>query len=86
MSSMFPEEDGGAIYVLQDLRKAIKSLSKEFSGRKTPFDLSVLRWCIGSLLKSDLLSEEQKSILEEFLANNVVLAEIDVLNMRFVDL
>lgn len=86
MSSMFPEEGEEAIYGLQDLRKAIKSFSKEFSGRKTPFDLSVPRWCIGSLLKSDLLSEEQKSTLEEFLANDVVPAKIDVLRIRFADL
>lgn len=41
--------------------------------------------CIGSLLKNDLLGDEQKSIQEEFLANNVVLAEVG-LNMRFADL
>jgi hypothetical protein len=43
--------------------------------------------CIGSQLKNDLLGDEQKSIQEEFLANNVVLVDVaDVLNMRFADL
>lgn len=87
ISSHFPEEDEEVICVFQDLREAIKRFSKEFSGRKTPFDLSVLRWSIGSLMKNDLLRDEQESIQEEFLANEVVPPEIaDVLNMLFADL
>jgi hypothetical protein len=84
---MFPEDDDEASRALRELRETIKSFSNDFCGNKTPFDLTVLRWCIGSLLKNDLLRDEQKSILEEFLTNDVALTEIaDVLNMRFKDL
>jgi hypothetical protein len=87
MSSMFPEDDDEASRALRELRETVKSFGNDFCGRKTPFDLTVLRWCIGSLLKNDLLRDEQKSILEEFLTNDVALTEIaDVLNMRFKDL
>jgi hypothetical protein len=87
MSSMFPEDDDEASRALRVLRETVKSFSNDFCGRKTPFDLNVLRWCVRSLLKNDLLRDEQKSILEEFLTNDVALTEIaDVLNMRFKDL
>jgi hypothetical protein len=87
MSSMFPEDDDEASRALRELRETVKNFSNDFYGKKTPFDLTVLRWCIGSLLKNDLLRDEQKSILEEFLTNDVALTEIaDVLNMRFEDL
>jgi hypothetical protein len=87
MNSLFPEDDDDASRALRELRETIKSFSNGFCGKKTPFDLTVLRWCIGSLLRNDLLRDEQKSILEEFLTNEVALTEIaDVLNMRFKDL
>src|SRR5271170_2871321 len=87
MSSMFPEDDDEASYALRELRETVKSFSNDFCGKKTPFDLTVLRWCIGSLLKNDLLRDEQKSILEEFLPNDVALTEIGaVFTMRLKDL
>lgn len=53
----------------------------------TPFDHTVLRRCVNGLLHSDLLSEQKKITLHDFLQDEVVLSEIaDVLNMRFVDL
>jgi hypothetical protein len=87
MSSMFPEDDDEASRALRELRETVEFFGNDFCGKKTPFDLTALRWCIGSLLKNDLLRDEQKSILEEFLTNDVALTEIaDVLNMRFKDL
>ena len=87
MGSLFPEDDDEASRALRELRGAMKSFSEVYLGRKTAFDLYALRWCIRSLLTNDLLNDEQKNILEEFLTNDVVLTEIaDVLNMRFKDL
>ncbi|KUJ19747.1 uncharacterized protein LY89DRAFT_640958 [Mollisia scopiformis] len=51
------------------------------------FDDKVLRWIINGLLRSDLLTDEKKSLLKDFLNNKVVLTELaDVLNMRISSL
>lgn len=52
-----------------------------------PFDQRSIRWCIEGLLKNDLLSEDKKVILQDFLQDEVALGEIcDVLNMKYKDL
>ena len=50
-------------------------------------DMQSLKWCIKALLKNQLLSEDKKASLNDFLKDDAVLGEIkDVLNMRFRDL
>ena len=49
----------------------------------THFDDFTLKWVIQGLLRSDLVTDEKRKVLEDFLNNKVVLAEIaDILNMR----
>ncbi len=46
-----------------------------------------MEWCIKNLLRNDLLNDQQKAILKDFLTNEVAVGEIaDVLNLRFGDL
>lgn len=69
------------------LRERHKTFGDSFAATTKPFDLDVLRWCIKGLLQSDLLSDQKKNTLGDFLHDEVVLIEIgDVLNMRFADL
>lgn len=47
----------------------------------------VSRWCVKALLKNQLLNDEKKASLNDFLKDEAVLSEIrDVLNMRIRDL
>lgn len=80
-------KDEKAFKALQDFRKQVKSRGDLLMSAKSPFDDTSLRWCIQGLLKNELLTEQKKTLLEEFLRNEVVLAEIaDVLNMRYANL
>ncbi|KAJ0312324.1 hypothetical protein COL5a_002004 [Colletotrichum fioriniae] len=71
---------------LEDVRQQITQASEDFLKRRNPFNTTMLKMCIASLLQQDLLSDEKQAILREFESNDVVLREIaDVLNTRFVD-
>ncbi|KAI0970046.1 hypothetical protein F4678DRAFT_145905 [Xylaria arbuscula] len=51
------------------------------------FDSATLTWVINGLLASDLLSDERREVLRDFLGNATILAEVaDVLNMRLAAL
>lgn len=51
--------------------------------RQVHFDEDSLTWVIKGLLRSDLLNDQKRKVLKDFLNNKVVLAEVaDVLNMR----
>ncbi|CZR59341.1 uncharacterized protein PAC_09233 [Phialocephala subalpina] len=51
------------------------------------FDEKSLTWVIHGLLRSDLLTDEKRKLLKDFLNNKVVLTELaDVLNMRISSL
>jgi hypothetical protein len=51
------------------------------------FDDTSLRWVIEGLLRSDLVTDEKRKVLQDFLNNKVVLGEVaDVLNMRMSSL
>lgn len=72
---------------LSRIQDATRSFGKAFVVNPAPFDHTSLRQCINGLLQSDLLSEQKKNTLHDFLQDEVVLTEIaDVLNMRFADL
>jgi len=52
-----------------------------------PFDEQTLIWSLKALLSNDLLRDDKKAILEEFLKDEVARGEIcDVLNMQYSDL
>ncbi|KAE8446090.1 hypothetical protein EG329_012598 [Mollisiaceae sp. DMI_Dod_QoI] len=54
---------------------------------KAVFNQHTIRWCLNGLLANDLLRDDKKAILQEFLQDEVARAEIcDVLNMKFADL
>lgn len=85
LSGLFPGDDGTK--ALRLLRERHRNFGDTFAARPKPFDHDVLSWCIKGLLQSDLLSDQKKNTLGDFLQDEVVLTEIgDVLNMRFADL
>lgn len=85
LDGLFQSE--GAAKALRNLRGEVKGIGDYLMASSKPFDHYVLKWCIKGLLKNDLLTEHKKTLLEEFLQNEVVLTEIaDVLNMRFAGL
>lgn len=85
LNGLFSGDEGTK--TLRLLRESQKLFGDNFAARTKPFDHDVLNWCIKGLLQSDLLSDQKKNTLEDFLHDEVVLTEIgDVLNMRFADL
>lgn len=70
--------------------KALKRLRNEMQDRRVdgaPFDEQTLIWSLKALLSNDLLRDDKKAILEEFLKDEVARGEIcDVLNMQYSDL
>ena len=77
----------------KQLPKALKTLRErvqEFARTLTVpggFTTHSLRWVINGLLASDLLTDEKRDVLRDFLSNTVILTEIaDMLNMRMVAL
>ena len=85
LGGLFVGEEGQK--ALTKLRKRMRKFGDRMAANERPFDQTSLKWCIKGLLKSDLLSDVNKTTLEAFLKDDVVLAEIaDVLTMRFVDL
>lgn len=85
LNGLFPDKDSKK--ALDYVRNATKDFGKTFLVNSAPFDHTTLRRCINGLLHSDLLSEQKKNTLHDFLQDEVVLTEIaDVLNMRFADL
>ena len=79
-------EGDEAAEALQTLRESIGTSLGNLVRNKTPFDETVVDWCVNGLLAEDLLSDEKQTVLRDILENKVVLREIvDVLNMRFAD-
>ncbi|KAI8941316.1 hypothetical protein NX059_012541 [Plenodomus lindquistii] len=73
-------KDGAA--AIRDLRKKVEEFE---SSLNTPsqFTIHNLRTTISGLENSDLLSNEKREALKDFLSNDVILAEIaDILNVR----
>lgn len=70
---------------LEVVRKRIAEFGEEFLHSK--FTVEDLEWTIKSLLSKDLLSNQKRSTLKEFMLNKVVLKEVaDVLNMHLSSL
>ncbi len=77
----------------KDLRDALVALRKrvecfEFQLMMPgQFSADTLKWVINGLQASDLLSDEKRAVLKDFLNNGVILSEVaDVLNMRMAAL
>lgn len=67
---------------LNDLRNKVENFEASLMS-SSQFNVYTLRWVVKSLQNSDLLSNEKREVLGDFLSNDVILAEIaDVLNMR----
>ncbi|KAL2136927.1 hypothetical protein VTI74DRAFT_88 [Chaetomium olivicolor] len=90
------ETDGKAIkayltdvFSSKEARQALEKLRESFEAfqkmwkKEIHFDEDTLETVIRGMLRSDILTEEKRTILRDFLGNRVVLSEIsDVLNMR----
>lgn len=77
----------------RDLQKALKTLRDKVSrfelalAQPALFTKASLHWTIKSLQGSDLLNDEKRAILKDFLSNDIILTEVaDVLNMRLMAL
>lgn len=67
---------------LDDLRRKVAAFESGLSSSQQ-FNVYSLKWVIQGLQSSDLLSNEKREVLKDFLGNNIILGEIaDVLNMR----
>ena len=72
---------------LKILRRDVSNNGKLMLEDSCRLDEQTLRWTIKALLKNDLLNDEKKASMNDFLKDEAVLAEIqDVLNMRYRDL
>jgi predicted DNA-binding protein YlxM (UPF0122 family) len=82
LERLFIAEKKSVASSLKNLRSKIKAFEGDLK-HPEQFNTSSLRWVIKSLQNSDLLSNEKREVLRDFLSNDVILIEIaDVLNMR----
>jgi hypothetical protein len=71
---------------VEKLREKVEKFENELAG-SAQFNSVTLRRAIGGLQSSDLLDNEKREVLKDFLGNDIILAEIaDVLNMRMTGL
>jgi hypothetical protein len=71
---------------LETIRSSLKEYQKQWKLERH-FNETTLETCIKGMLRSDILTEEKRTTLRDFLSNKVVLSEIaDVLNMRMSDM
>ncbi|KAH8590270.1 hypothetical protein B0O99DRAFT_599138 [Bisporella sp. PMI_857] len=84
LNALFEGEKGSK--ALERLRNGVKLMSN-LHDKVSPFDEKTLVWSLKGLLNNDLLKDEKKAILEEFLKDDVARGEIcDVLNMQHADI
>lgn len=80
------QDDKDRWEAIQSLRKAVRSFEVDLS-RPDQLDHFSLGWTIRGLMASDLLTNEKREVLKDFLGNPVILSEIaDVLNLRLAAL
>lgn len=71
---------------LEQLRSKLTEFENTLAAPKQ-FNSTTLTWVINGLLASDLLTDERREVLRDFLGNATILAEVaDVLNMRLAAL
>jgi len=72
---------------IERIRDQVSQLGKSMRQERFRIDDQSLKWCIKALLKNQLLGDEKKATLSNFLKDEAALSEIrDVLNMRYRDL
>lgn len=75
-----------ALKALEALRDSVDSFETELAAPEQ-FNSGVLQWTIKGLLASDLLTDEKRAVLKDFINSEVILSELaDVLNMRMAAL
>lgn len=85
LDGLFPDEKSQKH--LELLRDRVSRETSSLRSETTPFNQDSLTSCIKGLLTEDVLSDEKRGILKNFLESDVAKDEIaDVLNMRFADL
>lgn len=80
-------DDDHSQILLDRIRVKNAKFASELKERSSPFNKTVLIQCIRALLSNNLLNDDAKATLSDFIKNDVVLDEIaDVLNLRFADI
>jgi hypothetical protein len=82
LEQLFATDNKSAASAIKDLRNKVEEFENTL-GSPAQFNVSTLRWVISGLQTSDLLPNDKREVLKDFLSNDVILAEIgDVLSMR----
>ncbi|KAM0332983.1 hypothetical protein ACHAQA_001640 [Verticillium albo-atrum] len=82
LKNLFQSSSKDVDEAFQRLTEQVKDFQKLWD-KRTHFDEQVLTNCINGLLNMDILTDQKKATLTDFLNNKIVLREIaDVLNMR----
>lgn len=85
LDGLFPDDKSRRH--LQSLRDQVSSETAALMNERAPFHQASLTSCIRGLLAEDIISDEKRAILQNFLESDVAKEEIaDVLNMRFADI
>ena len=89
LSGLFEATPGDSkhlIKALKSLREKIQDFERELASPGC-FTTYTLRWTMTGLMSSDLLTDQKRAVLKDFIGNHVILREIaDVLNMRMAAL
>ena len=79
-----PEASKHLVKGLQQIREAVEMFEKGLAVPEN-FNSESLQWTINGLIDSDLLDDEKRAALRDFMGNPTILNEVaDVLNMRMV--
>lgn len=82
LERLFVTKKKNVASAVNELRKKVEDFETSLAS-SSQFTPHTLRWVVKSLQGSDLLSNDKREVLGDFLSNDVILAEIaDVLNMR----
>jgi hypothetical protein len=82
LEEWFDASDEHCASAMEELRGKVRDFESQMAS-PSQFNITTLHWSIEGLIKSDLLSDEKREVIGEFLNSKVILSEIaDVLNMR----
>jgi hypothetical protein len=85
LESLFSGDVGAK--ALGRLRDDVQRTGSHMLMSDDPFNARTIKWCLKGLLANDLLRDDKKVILQDFLRDEVARTEIcDVLNMKFADI
>ena len=86
LNRLFIEDNKEGAAAIRELRKKVESFESNLDNA-SQFNIYNLRTTIKGLQSSDLLSNEKREALRDFLSNDVILTEIaDILNVRMAAL